>query len=506
MHPCPTGWSGARIRTGLPRPSPLKNRSTVTLWKNFRVENGMKLKGFVGEGLHGFLDINIKFKSDLTFLVGINGSGKTTALEAINALITPSFQNLAKTTFDRVRVEFVSDNADGFVEAIRSENSIALTASATNETLSYPIYMIDSDSSYKEAEHEQEYYRDFASRTAQHPVVSFINSLPTPMFLGLSRRGSAPSARSVAGSWDRAGRLRRNIFSGSLAQGVREAIALAETQHRDTLIAVGRMGEKLRRDMLLQLLTVERRQDLGDLTIPSDADLKRIPDMRKSIGALATLLELPTAKVREKIEPFLDVLERSARKIPKAKSIEKALGGRTETETTEVLQALINWNVNLPELNRIKALSDMIESYNSDVKNLTAENIRYLKLLSQFLEDSDKEIAFDDRGYISINLIDGEDRMPISSLSSGESQIFVILTHLLFNPKAQRDNVFIIDEPELSLHIQWQELFVDSILSANPHVQYIMATHSPSIILDRDKQCVDVIGRSNRGVRPSRGS
>jgi hypothetical protein len=68
----------------------------------------------------------------------------------------------------------------------------------------------------------------------------------------------------------------------------------------------------------------------------------------------------------------------------------------------------------------------------------------------------------------------------------------VILTHLFFNPAAQQVNVFLIDEPELSLHVQWQELFVDSIYAANPNVQYILATHSPSIILDKLGKCKDV--------------
>ena len=84
------------------------------------------------------------------------------------------------------------------------------------------------------------------------------------------------------------------------------------------------------------------------------------------------------------------------------------------------------------------------------------------------------------------------DPQPVTSLSSGEAQIFVILTHLAFNPSAQEANVFIIDEPELSLHVQWQELFVESVQSANPNVQYIMATHAPSIILDRTDKCIDL--------------
>ena len=68
----------------------------------------------------------------------------------------------------------------------------------------------------------------------------------------------------------------------------------------------------------------------------------------------------------------------------------------------------------------------------------------------------------------------------------------MILTHLAFNPAAQQANVFIIDEPELSLHVQWQEIFVESVISSNSEIQFVMATHSPSIILKRTKKCVDL--------------
>jgi len=78
------------------------------------------------------------------------------------------------------------------------------------------------------------------------------------------------------------------------------------------------------------------------------------------------------------------------------------------------------------------------------------------------------------------------------ALSSGERQLVVILTHLAFNPQARRANVLIIDEPELSLHLRWQELFVEAVTSAGPGVQLILATHSPSIIKGRIDRCVDV--------------
>jgi predicted ATP-dependent endonuclease of OLD family len=62
----------------------------------------------------------------------------------------------------------------------------------------------------------------------------------------------------------------------------------------------------------------------------------------------------------------------------------------------------------------------------------------------------------------------------------------------MFGEESNRSSVLIIDEPELSLHLKWQEMFVDAISEASPDTQLILATHSPSIILDQVKYCVDL--------------
>ena len=83
------------------------------------------------------------------------------------------------------------------------------------------------------------------------------------------------------------------------------------------------------------------------------------------------------------------------------------------------------------------------------------------------MEDSGKRIIFDQAGILRFTLEKAQEepqkQHSVFSLSSGEIQLIVILTHLYFNPEVERANVFIIDEPELSLHVQWQEKFVDGI-------------------------------------------
>ena len=44
--------------------------------------------------------------------------------------------------------------------------------------------------------------------------------------------------------------------------------------------------------------------------------------------------------------------------------------------------------------------------------------------------------------------------------------------------------VLLMDEPEISLHIEWQQQLIQRVRSLNPNVQIIMTTHSPALIMD----------------------
>lgn len=65
-------------------------------------------------------------------------------------------------------------------------------------------------------------------------------------------------------------------------------------------------------------------------------------------------------------------------------------------------------------------------------------------------------------------------------LSSGEKQMLILLGESLLQKKNRF--VYLADEPELSLHIDWQEKLVPSLININPNAQIIFATHSPDIV------------------------
>lgn len=85
---------------------------------------------------------------------------------------------------------------------------------------------------------------------------------------------------------------------------------------------------------------------------------------------------------------------------------------------------------------------------------------------------SENEIRFDQMGEVLVPY----------QLSSGEKQILAILLTVLVQDN--QNYVLFMDEPEVSLHVEWQKQLIELILELNPNVQIILTTHSPAVIMN----------------------
>ncbi|WP_086970204.1 AAA family ATPase [Vibrio coralliirubri] len=106
--------------------------------------------------------------------------------------------------------------------------------------------------------------------------------------------------------------------------------------------------------------------------------------------------------------------------------------------------------------------------------------------INDFLS-SGKEFTFDDDG----TFIFSNKGRPVKMihLSSGEKNLIAILGHLCTSNT--ESSVFIADEPELSLHLEWQRKMLPTINRLSPNTQVIVATHSPSIIV-KESRLIDI--------------
>lgn len=88
------------------------------------------------------------------------------------------------------------------------------------------------------------------------------------------------------------------------------------------------------------------------------------------------------------------------------------------------------------------------------------------------IDRSSNEIRFDQMGEILLP----------HQLSSGEKQMLAILLTVLIEDR--QPYALFMDEPEVSLHVEWQQRLIGLIRELNPHAQVVLTTHSPAVIMD----------------------
>src|SRR6202007_2070672 len=105
------------------------------------------------------LNFDLSFNKDITFLTGINGSGKTTVVQSITSLITPSLLTIANLGFKWMSVDVENDGADVSIIAERHDTGVSLRTTSTNDPFPVPQFVPDPDEpTYRNIERETQFY------------------------------------------------------------------------------------------------------------------------------------------------------------------------------------------------------------------------------------------------------------------------------------------------------------------------------------------------------------
>ncbi len=101
----------------------------------------------------------------------------------------------------------------------------------------------------------------------------------------------------------------------------------------------------------------------------------------------------------------------------------------------------------------------------------------FFSIIDSFFQKTNKHIQFtEDKNIIFQN---GINALKINQLSSGEKQLLIILFQVFLQER--KPHILLLDEPEISLHLNWQFKLIETIQTINPNCQLIIATHSPAI-------------------------
>ena len=104
---------------------------------------------------------------------------------------------------------------------------------------------------------------------------------------------------------------------------------------------------------------------------------------------------------------------------------------------------------------------------------------RFLDMVDELFSETGKRIS---RESNELSFIQYEEPLSPYKLSSGEKQMLLILLTVL--TEDQQPYVLFMDEPEASLHFEWQKRLISMVHELNPNAQIILTTHSPALIMD----------------------
>jgi predicted ATPase len=418
--------------------------------------------------LYGYLSKEVPLNQRITLLVGINGSGKTSVLNVISWLLVPALGELCTNEFEELALAFRWKHKDFVIRCTQSDTRLVLQVKGGGDCrpLRVVLFRPAREIPRGALPDFREHYATLRPEAHEANTWNFLSTLPKPVVLGLDRRS-------------RTTRAPRREGSGQETNPVEEVQRLAQDSFAEYRNESIRLNDELKDKILLLAL---------------DIDISRKTSHRRNApisGDQITTLE-------ERVRKYLEQSAVVKTAIARGEHIAQAVTGyfkqiRASVRATRGGSEAENRAL---QFDRLKRLVSFFEEFEMRSEQAYSRIGTYLAETNRFLRDSAKSLLFTARtNELAFELLDkgGEPQgrtRSVELLSSGEKQILVLLTHLSFDS----GKVFILDEPELSLHPKWQDEFlaaVDKLMA--PGTQLVIATHSPALVGTRTENCVPLL-------------
>ena len=163
------------------------------------------------------------------------------------------------------------------------------------------------------------------------------------------------------------------------------------------------------------------------------------------------------------------------KKIPKSRLIDT-----TQALANTSLTSFSNGNRgSLIEKEIEEGLRELKSYLEENKKKFNATSNELIKQINLLFKESDKVAIFEKN---KILIKQNEKEIKFKDLSSGEC--VVIYSFLMAALSSFNNDIILMDEPEISLHLSWQKKFINCIHSISPGSQLIIVTHSPGIAMN----------------------
>lgn len=137
----------------------------------------------------------------------------------------------------------------------------------------------------------------------------------------------------------------------------------------------------------------------------------------------------------------------------------------------------------------ILKIENLVERVLFEEPKFKSWGVELFSVVNEFLKKTYRSVTRDENGFIAFKLKNGN-VVKWFNFSRGEKTLLILLLSVFLN--REEDVIFILDEPDLSLHIEWQEILLLNLARLAPDRQFILSTHSPALIGNIDEQYLNV--------------
>lgn len=439
---------------------------------------------------------NNNYKIDLTegcnCIYGGNGTGKTTIINLIVNCLNVEIDRIAKIPFTSITIQLSKSKQSRPLKFIKVSRFTDFTGSTINFELEGQephTFIIGSRSRPIEVANE-------VTENLKQKIFSLINLTHVPLlrmhdselfgmrderdeFLHSFLRNRNLTSAQINEILDPSARVLNSLQRQFTAEAnearklITEKLELLKSKILEKIMIDGSLAQRSSKafDQVSKAMT----KKLEDVDV--DAHIKKFQDAQISI---------PEEKIREHFVTWkklnddvrdtfslMDETRQAGSKKHQSDADQKKINARLEAFNSAYFSLLTLTTFH----DRFMSITEDVEAMQSEKIEVTKSFRDYQKEVNSYFTPN-KSFNINDDGIFTIH--SKKRKVDLSDLSSGEKHILTILGKAALS--RQEGAVFIADEPELSLHLDWQRMILPSIIRLSPKSQIIVATHSPAII------------------------
>lgn len=446
------------------------------------------------KGLFGRYSVRLDFDKEVNVYIGENGLGKTTILNCVYYILKKRFDKLAEIDFDELVIKFKNEEQIliSIDDVIRYNYHMSGRRVYDDETINVLIndifygYNSDVFSAYNSMEDRIEIATRKLFRMTHMPLVLCRQAVKEYLNDGRIR------LTDEKGDYRKIEKL-CNIVDKKINQRIIYLTTYRRIENDFTNL-IRKEDDYLESDILI-------RFGMSDVENSINKILNLIREnSRESFNKMTSILLKQYSSPEEIRNTFLSQYKID---MDMLKIILDRLGNEIADKDKTLILSLLNngeiYNRNYSYL--LNLIIKLIENfkkqqiYDDKINKFVNTCNKYLNGKSFFYDQSELKI------YVELELLPGklqrvELSKLLSKLSSGEKQIVSLFSKLFL--ENEKDSILIIDEPELSISINWQRMLLPDIMRSDNCKLLLTVTHSPFIFeneFDTDakdmRACID---------------